>query len=315
MSRAAARRLAALVLGVGLPVLAPAAGAASMYTNPVIAANLADPTVIRHDGRYYLYATESPTVGYHAWISTDLVHWVRGPMAFRTDIKNAWAPDVYRHPEDGRFYLYYTASQQIGVAVADRPEGPFQDRGILHRGTIDAHLFRDGDGRLYLYYVHMSPWRILAQPMKNPLTPGGEPVKVLEPTEPWETVRGRVTEGPWVLKRGATYYLIYSGTGADSADYGVGYATAASPLGPFRKNPGNPILHRSEGVFGPGHGMPVEDGAGGWWYVYHQKARPEQGWSRFVCVDRLVFDAAGRLSGEATHGVARLAPVPLGARR
>ena len=282
------------------------------YANPVIATpQLADPTIVRHGGRYYLYATESPDRAYFAWTSTDLVHWARGPEVFRPGRRGVWAPDVYFHPEDRKFYLYYTVREQVGVAVADKPEGPFVDRGVLHTGSIDAHLFRDDDRRLYLYFVRLGPFRIMAQRMKDPLTPAGEPAKVIEPTEPWEKKSGEVTEGPWMVKHKGVYYLLYSGTGADSPDYGIGYATAAGPLGPFRKFEGNPILHRSNTVFGPGHGCAVTDGAGALWFVYHQKITDDRSWPRFVCLDRLEFDARGRLGGRATRGIPLPAPAPI----
>lgn len=53
----------------------------------------------------------------------------------------------------------------------------------------------------------------------------------------WETVRDRVAEGPSILKRNGMYYLIYSANHYQSQDYAVGYATATSPLGPWKNIP------------------------------------------------------------------------------
>jgi xylan 1,4-beta-xylosidase len=53
-----------------------------------------------------------------------------------------------------------------------------------------------------------------------------------------------------MIKRQGRYYLLYSGSGADTPDYAVGYATADSPLGPFTRAPHNPIVERSPGLFG-----------------------------------------------------------------
>ena len=88
--------------------------------------------------------------------------------------------------------------------------------------------------------------------MADPLTKKGEPKILIRPTEDWEKRSGEVTEGPFILKRQGTYYLTYSGTGADSPDYGIGYATSQSPTGPFVKYAGNPIAHRGGNVLGPG---------------------------------------------------------------
>ncbi len=108
--------------------------------------------------------------------------------------------------------------------------------------------------------------------------------------------------------RGGTYYLPYSGSGASTLDYAVGYAVADSPLGPFRKHPGNPIVHRGNGVFGPGHGSVVADAAGRLWHVYHQQKDGTRKWNRFICIDPLWFDQHGVLHGRATRGTPHPAP-------
>lgn len=292
-------------------------GARRTYTNPVIdLMGPADPHVIRHDGMYYLYPTWDGK-GYNVFTSPDLVNWTRKEKCFTAPQGGAWAPDVFHNARgDGKFYLYYTVdgpgkSKQIGVAVADGPLGPFVDGGVLFTKAIDAHMFQDDDGALYLYYVEInSPGnRIHVQPMADPTrkkdTP---PVLVIEPTEPWERAQGWITEGPWMLKRNGLCHLMYSGSGADGPDYAIGYATAASPLGPFKKHPGNPIAKRGGGVFGPGHHCVVEGPNGGLWMVYHQKADAGINWRRFLAVDPLWFDADGVIRAKTTRGTPQPAP-------
>ena len=128
--------------------------------------------------------------GYDVFVSDDLVHWEQKPKCFVDRRGGAWAPDVFHNVRgDGKFYLYYTLNNPdggklIGVAVADQPLGPFRDKGTLATGSIDAHLFQDDDGKYYLYYVKIAGgFRILVQAMKDPLTPTGDPRKVIEPTE------------------------------------------------------------------------------------------------------------------------------------
>jgi len=279
------------------------------YTNPIIdEIGPADPTVIFVDGTYYLYPT-GDNVSYHVYTSTDLVHWTKGPRVFEPGRRNVWAPDVFHDPKDGRFYLYYTVGECIGVAVADRPDGKFVDRARLFDNAIDAHMFCDDDGRYYLYYVQFPGFRIHVQPMKTPLDKEGEPIELLHPTEPWETIRGAVTEGPWMLKHRGTYYLLYSGTAANTLDYAIGYATATKPTGPFTKYAGNPIVRRNDQAFGPGHGCVVKDQAGNLWSIYHQQKDDSEPWNRFICIDPLWFDDAGVLHGKATRGVPQPAPV------
>ncbi len=264
--------------------------------NPVISTEgLADPAVIRHEGRYYLYPTDDG-LGYDVYVSDDLLNWTKAARAFDHDGPNLWAPDVYYDPSEGQFYLYYSANLRIGVAVANSPLGPFEDRGILIEAAIDAHLFRDDDGHLYLYYEGFDAGsRILAQRMRTPLEPEGEPIALLEP-EGWERDFDHpIVEGPWVLKRDGIYYLMYSGNAANTADYAIGYATSSTPTGPFVRFPGNPIISKRDGLFGPGHHSVVEAPDGQMVIVYHQKATAEIRWDRFVSIDRMGFDDEGQI--------------------
>ncbi|MBM4029424.1 MAG: hypothetical protein FJ280_29110, partial [Planctomycetes bacterium] len=292
-------------------VSAQGAGGAT-YCNPVIDRNLADPAVILHEGVYYLYATGDVDGdnGYRVYTSKDLVHWERGPVVFRPGERHVWAPDLWRDPASGRFFLYYTASQTVGVAEGEGPLGPFTIRRRLFDRAIDAHLFQDDDGKLYLYYVQLPGFRIMVQPMAGPTEPVGEPKLVLRPESDWEKRAGHVTEGPWIIKHQGRYYLLYSGSGADTPDYAVGYATADHPLGPFTRAAHNPIVQRSPGLFGPGHGCAIRDGAGRWWHIYHQKRNDRVEWDRFICIDPLWFDQDGNLSSRATRGTPQPAPVP-----
>jgi hypothetical protein len=104
---------------------------------------------------------------------------------------------------------------------------------------------------------------------------------------------------------------LYSGSGADTPDYAVGYATADSPLGPFTRAQHNPIIQRSEGLFGPGHGCAIQDAVGRWWHIYHQKTTARVEWDRFIALDPLSFDQDGQLHGQATRGTPRPAPTRL----
>jgi beta-xylosidase len=294
---------------------APVAGSKRTYRNPIIdRIGPADPHVIRHEGRYYLYPTTDGK-GYDVFVSDDLVRWEQKPKCFTDSRGGAWAPDVFHHAKgDGKFYLYYTVNRpgggkQIGVAVADGPLGPFKDRGNLVDRSIDAHLFRDDDGALYLYYVEIEGgFKIIVQPMADPLTKKGEPTEVIRPTVDWERKKGAVTEGPWMLKHKGLYYLMYSGSGADGPDYAIGYATAKSPLGPFTKYAGNPIAHRGNGVFGPGHHCMVTAPDGKLWMVYHQQNSEKVGWSRFLAIDPLWFDEQGVIHVKTTRGTDERAP-------
>lgn len=291
------------------------------YKNPILTEGLpADPHVMLVDGTYYMYPTTHGR-GYDVWTSTDLVNWMPRGSVFKAARGGAWAPDVFHNKRgDGKFYLYYTDNnpdapqpgpfgKQVGVAVSDSPLGPFEDKKVLAKGSIDGHLFQDDDGKYYFYYVEIiDGFKIFAQRMADPLTKEGKPVEVLHPTEPWEMKSGHVTEGPFMLKHNGTYYLTYSGTGADSPNYGIGYATSKSPLGPFKKSPDNPIAHRGDGIYGPGHHCIVTGPDGKMWMIYHQKYDEGTNYRRFTALDPIWFDDAGKLHAKVTRGTEEPAP-------
>ena len=304
--------------------IAATAQSGNTYRNPIIERmGLADPTVIRYEGKYYLYPT-GDSKSYDVYVSADLVHWERKPKVFAGSHSGVWAPDVFHnHKGDGRFYLYYTVDaprppggKQIGVAVATSPLGQFADNGVLVNGAIDAHLFQDDDNKLYLYYADLhNGFKIAVQPMANPLAKNGEPTVVIRPTDDWERRAGQVTEGPWMLKRHGVYYLMYSGSGANTPEYAIGYATARSPLGPFTKHTGNPIAYRAGNVIAPGHHCVVTGPDGKMWMIYHQKKTAQIGWDRFLTIDPLWFDDRGVIQVKLSRGTDEPAPTPVSAPR
>lgn len=298
--------------------------AGEIYTNPVLiktfnitrsnpdhfkgTLGIGDPTVIYYDGKYYLYPT-GDNRSYDVYISSDLVKWKTGPKVFESAERGVWAPDVFYNPGDDKFYLYYTVSRRVGVAVSDRPDGKFKDIGTLVSDAIDAHMFLDDNGIYYLYYVEYPAFRIYVQPMKTPLKKSGKPVQVISPTEPWEHNHVPITEAPWMIKHDGIYYLLYSGGGADTRHYAIGYATAKTPAGPFVKYPGNPVVKEVNGIFGPGHASVIKDRAGTLWMVYHQQKDEIRGWDRIICIDRLWFDKKGGLHVKPSRSAPQPAPV------
>ena len=201
------------------PAATPDKAPSKTYRNPLLPdREIADPFVLRVDGRYYLYPT-SDARGYEVFVSDDLVHWEFKARAFRDPRGGDWAPEVFHNKRgDGKFYLYYTDNmpgkrgmldKQIGVAVSDSPLGPFEDKTVLATRSIDADLFQDDDGSLYLSYVELAGgFKIIVQPMADPLTKKGELKVVIRPTEEWEKCSGEVTEGPFMLFTVATCLAI-----------------------------------------------------------------------------------------------------------
>ena len=263
---------------------AMAASGGSMAQQPAIF--LADPTIFADNGKYYLYGTGS-NEGFLFYESADLKTWRQpGDSTRRLALKRGdafgtsgfWAPQVFKHGKD--YYMAYTANEQIAIARGSSPAGPFrQDTPLALSGQgkqIDPFLFFDDNGKVYLYHVKLQNGnRIFVAEMKPDLTdviPGTEK-ECIASAPGWENTaeaRWPVAEGPTVLKHKNTYYLIYSANDFRNKDYAVGYATAPSPTGPWKKYTGNPVISRhTVGQNGSGHGDVFFDKAGRMYYVLH----------------------------------------------
>lgn len=295
------------------------------YTNPVYEHYFADPFVLAHDGSYYAYGTAPGAGGtVPALRSPDLVHWsplgdVLVPLA--AGVEAYWAPEVA--VEDGTFYLYYSAGQaegeghQVRVATASRPEGPFVDSGAVlapeEPFSIDAHPFRDDDGRWYLFYCRdfldaggRPGTGIVVDELVGMTALAGTPRVVLRPHADWHLYAanrrwyGRTwdwytVEGPFVRKHDGRYYCFFSGGAWREPNYGVGYAVADEPLGPYREPAGDgPAVMRTVPgrVVGPGHASVVASPSGASDYlVYH--AWDPGGAARLMRIDRLDWTVEG----------------------
>lgn len=307
----------------------PAKSCKKQYTNPIRTVSgesirMADPFVYKHDGVYYLTGTSNGDVGFDCYASRDLVRWEFRGALFRRPADYAgtgcfWAPEVKAY--EGRFYL--TFSCLIGdkalscLAVSDRPEGPFEPLHTpwfdLGESAIDCHIFVDDDPEHtpYLFYSRNGSregyayGEIWAVRLRGDLSGfDGEPQLIGQADQPWELVCrdvNRCNEGPFVIKHADTYYMTYSGNDTGHSHYGVGVATAPHPLGPWTKYDDNPqmITDFSRGISSPGHNSIVESPDGSELFVvYHRHADPWQprpAFDRVACIDRIRFDAAGRM--------------------
>ncbi|MBC7567630.1 MAG: family 43 glycosylhydrolase [Pedobacter sp.] len=247
---------------------------------------MADPTVFLDKGTYYLYGTSS-NKGFQSYVSSDLKNWsapkdLNGAMVLRKGEAfgngGFWAPQVFKHKE--LYYMAYTADEQIAIATSSSPLGPFKQKVLKSlSGTgkqIDPYLYFDGNGKVYLYHVKLQTGnRIFVVEMKADLSDVilGTEKECISGTDFWENTERTgwpVTEGPTVVKHNNLYYLIYSANDFRSKDYAVGYATSWSPLGPWQKYSGNPIISRIKlGLNGSGHGDLFTDKKGALKYVLH----------------------------------------------
>jgi beta-xylosidase len=289
------------VLGFSLNV---AAQRRATYANPAVAGDFPDPSVTRVGQDFWGAATSSEWgPEFPILHSRDLVNWeVVGTVFTRPpawSVGNYWAPEISQ--DRGRFFIYYAARKRNGplcvaVATAARPQGPYTDHGPLvcqEVGSIDAFPVTDENGARYLLWKEdgnsvSKPTPIWAQRLSNDGTRlVGARQEILRNTQGWEKHAtlpfGDLIEGPSVVRRNGWFYLFYSGNFCcgRECNYALGVARARKLLGPWEKNPANPILAANDNWKCPGHGT-VFDAGGGRTYVFYHAYQPRD----FVYVGR-----------------------------
>ncbi|HNT37408.1 MAG TPA: family 43 glycosylhydrolase, partial [bacterium] len=198
-------------------------------------------------------------------------------------------------------------------------KGPFEDASapLIKDASsyIDAHVYFDEtSGRHYFYVCRMGngPGAIWsARLSEDLLSLDTELTMVFSPDQPYDF--GWV-EAPFIVKHRDTYYMTYSRNGFSSSLYGVCYATAPSPMGPWTKFDRNPILTRTHEVSGPGHNCLVNSPDGRELFIaYHTHLSFAGGGHRQLAIDRLEFvpngDQPDRL--QLANGIPSLNPQPL----
>jgi arabinan endo-1,5-alpha-L-arabinosidase len=260
------------------------------YSNPVVPYSLPDPTlVLASDGYFYLYATENiRNTPIHK--SSDLVNWKLIGTAFSDSTRPSfepkggiWAPDI--NIIDGKYVMYYSMSVWggemtcgIGVAVSDKPEGPFSDLGKLLRSneigvqnSIDPFYIEEA-GKKYLF------WGSFHGIFAIELSSDGLSLK---PGAQKQQVAGSAYEGTYIIKREGFYYLFASvGTCCEGikSTYKTVFGRSDNLFGPYLTKDGrsmsdnqHEILIRGNDRFaGTGHNSEIiTDNKGKSWILYH----------------------------------------------
>ena len=286
------------------PISAPMSG------NPLFEGWYADPEAIIYGDTYWIFPTWSDDYEkqtfFDCFSSRDLITWEKHPRILDTaEVKWAkramWAPSVIE--KGGKYYFFFGANDVhegetggIGVAVGDRPEGPYKDLlgrpliGHIVNGAqpIDQFVFRDGDTH-YLIYGGWSHCNITL--LNEDFTallpfPDGTTYKEITP-------KGYV-EGPFMCKRSGKYYFMWSEGGGTGPDYCVAYAIADSPFGPFERV-GKILQQDTTVATGAGHHsvihLPYSDD---YYIVYHRRPLGDnRAGHRITCIDKMTFDDKG----------------------
>lgn len=284
---------------------------ARTYDNPIIGRSLPDPSVIKaDDGYFYLYATEDIR-NLPIYRSKNLIDWEFVATAFTNTTRptfvergGIWAPDIQYI--DGRYVLYYSMSVWggewecgIGVATADKPEGPFTDHGRLFRSneigvknSIDPFYIAD-QGKHYLFWGSFRGIYYLE------LTDDGLEIK---PGSTPRKVAGTAYEGTNIVKRDGFYYLfasIGSCCAGDKSTYTTVVGRSRQVTGPYIDSQGRPMLDNyheivvqaNDRFVGTGHNsVIVQDKRKNDWMIYHSFIRNESKKGRVVLMDRIIWE-------------------------
>lgn len=278
---------------------------------PILDGFTADPSIRVFGDKYYIYpTTDRPfwnTTEFAVWSSPNLVEWTKEgvfmdltrDLAWATN--KAWAPDCIER--NGKYYFYFCANHNIGVAVGDTPVGPFKDalgkplvdNEKIKTFSIDPHAFIDDapstgsgqGGQAYLYFGNGTP--TVYKLNEDMISFDGDPV---------EFHLKEFREGIVTFKRNGKYYFMWSIDDARSPDYRVGWGVSDSPFGPVESPEEGFIVLRQSGpaVATAHHGLVNVPGTDRWYVAYHRHAIPDgSGYKREVCLVEMKFDEKGAI--------------------
>ncbi len=274
--------------------------------NPIIKGTFtADPSAHVFNGRVYVYPSHdipAPAdynrkdwfcmADYHVYSSDDLVHWTdHGVIVDQATVPwlgnkksySMWAPDC--NYKNGKYYFYFPANNAIGVAIADKPEGPFvhQPTAIRGAGGIDPCIFIDDDGTPYLVWSGMGLQ--VCKLKDNMVELDGASSRVND------IPRG-MTEGPFMFKRKGIYYMTFPWVEKERET--LAYCTSDSPMGPWKFR--GKFMEQSETVCWTNHHSFIE--FKGQWYLFyhHNDYSPYFDKNRSVCIDKVEFNEDGTIA-------------------
>lgn len=271
----------------------------------------ADPSIVKHNGTYYLYATIDPWGADELAVleSKDFKKWAPKRLNWPTkqlctsatsNGNKVWAPSVVK-AKNGKYYMYVSVGSEVWVGVSAHPLGPWRNAksggGPLIKGNlfpgyhmIDAECFIDTDGKAYLYWGSGINWvngHCFVVKLKNDMVSFDGAIKDVTPPN--------FFEGPFMLKNNSTYYLMYSDGLCYDSSYKVRYSIGKTPFGPWKEGVNSPILSTTADstIIGPGHHTVFKEK--NQHYILYHKIYESNGGKllRQLSVDSLNFDRSG----------------------
>jgi len=273
----------------------------------------ADPTARVFGDRVYVYPSHdiraTPGHGrkgwfvmedYHVFSSANLTDWTDHGVIItqnkvpwvQPDSYSMWAPDCILR--NGKYYFYFPTTPRdtsqgkgfrIGVAVADKPTGPFVPQATPLAGVhgIDPNVFIDHDGQAYLYWSQGNIYGAKLQ--DNMLALATEPKTLGElPTK-------GLKEGPYLFERKGIYYLTYPHV-ANKTER-LEYATSPSPLGPFTVR--GVLMDESPTGCWTNHHSIIQFKNQWYLFYHHNDLSPKFDKNRSVRIDSLSFATDGSI--------------------
>jgi hypothetical protein len=288
----------------------------TLAQNPIIRDQFtADPSARVFNGMVYVYPSHDILAkegmgrpgwfcmeDYHVFSSVNLTDWTdHGVIVSQNKVNwvdsttySMWAPDcIFRH---GKYYFYFPANNKnieingrkgfsIGVAVSDKPEGPFVPQSDPIKGVngIDPNVFIDKDGQAYIYWAMGEIY--VAKLNDNMLELSSKPQEVKDLPEEG------LKEGPWLFEREGIYYMTYPHV-QDKIER-LEYAIGNNPMGPFKF--AGVIMDESPMNCWTNHQSVIEYNRQ-WYLFYHQNAySPKFDRNRSICIDSLFFNDDGTI--------------------
>jgi len=287
----------------------------SLAQNPFIKDQFtADPSARVFNNRVYVYPSHDipcsegkGRIGwfcmedYHVFSSDNLTDWIdHGMIVHQNEVPwvrkenyAMWAPDcIFRN---GKYYFYFPTMPKdttgigrgftIGVAVAEKPEGPFvpEPTSIKNVRGIDPNVFIDKDGQAYLYW---SAGHIFGARLKENMVDLDSEVMILG-----ELPTKGLKEGPYVFERKGKYYMTYPHV--ENKIVRLEYAIGDNPLGPF-KFAGVIMDESSTGCWTNHHSL-IEFKNQWYLFYHHNDYSPKFDKNRSIRVDSLFFNGDGTI--------------------